>query len=334
MLSNPKISIVIPVYNGSNFLAEAIESAISQTYNNIEVIVVNDGSNDDQATQKVALKYKDRIKYYEKKNGGVASALNLGLSKMQGEYFCWLSHDDVFDREKTEIQLAYMQERNLSFTYGDYRFIDQEGRLIKDMEAPYYDRLEAMKMLLINGYIHGCSIMVKRELFNKTGLFNEDYKHTQDTDMWFRMSMILELKRIPRVLLSSRIHDNQTSKLYTAERRAEMFNFYEIALQNQILQDYLFRNEIDISSSDNEAFKKSALLSWMGDKLMYINKNYSWAIHFYRQSIETSSKNRFNKNYKLLRSRILSIVIEKGLNNVKDFLRSFSFVANILSKIR
>lgn len=97
---NPLVSIVIPVYNGANYMREAIDSAINQTYDNIEIIVVNDGSTDNGETERIALSYGDKIKYYKKENGGCASALNYGISKMQGEWFSWLSHDDVYYPEK------------------------------------------------------------------------------------------------------------------------------------------------------------------------------------------------------------------------------------------
>lgn len=96
----PLVSIIIPVYNGSNYLEESINSALAQTYRNIEVIVVNDGSTDGGATERIALSYGDRIRYFYKENGGVSTALNLGLEKMKGEWFSWLSHDDLYLPEK------------------------------------------------------------------------------------------------------------------------------------------------------------------------------------------------------------------------------------------
>ncbi len=82
MSFNPNVSIVIPVYNGANFLAEAIDSALMQSYNNIEVIVVNDGSCDDGKTEAIANSYGNRIRYFHKENGGVATALNLGIHEI------------------------------------------------------------------------------------------------------------------------------------------------------------------------------------------------------------------------------------------------------------
>lgn len=98
----PKVTIVIPAYNAANYLAEAVESAINQTYENIEIIVVNDGSNDNGATADVAKKYRNSIRYIEKGNGGSSSALNCGILNMTGEWFSWLSHDDLYCPDKVE----------------------------------------------------------------------------------------------------------------------------------------------------------------------------------------------------------------------------------------
>ena len=102
----PLVSIVIPVFRGEPYLREAIDSCLSQTYPNIEIIVVNDGSDDDGRTDAIARSYGDKIRYYAKENGGVSSALNFGISQMRGEWFSWLSHDDVFLPDKTEKQVS------------------------------------------------------------------------------------------------------------------------------------------------------------------------------------------------------------------------------------
>ena len=107
---NPLVSIIIPVYNGSNFMREAIDSALAQTYNNIEIIVINDGSCDEGKTRDIALSYGERIRYFEKENGGVSSALNLGLREMRGAYFSWLSHDDWYLPEKVEMEIEALRK--------------------------------------------------------------------------------------------------------------------------------------------------------------------------------------------------------------------------------
>ncbi len=105
---NPLVSIVIPVYNGANLLEEAIKSALNQTHKNIEVIVINDGSNDNNKTEEIALSFKKKIKYFKKVNGGVSSALNLGIRKMKGQYLSWLSHDDLYHKDKIKKQVDFL----------------------------------------------------------------------------------------------------------------------------------------------------------------------------------------------------------------------------------
>ena len=124
----PLVSIIIPVYNGANYLREAIESALGQTYGNCEVLVINDGSNDHGETEREALKFGDRIRYFKKENGGVASALNFGIRKMQGEYFSWLSHDDVYSPQKIEKQLeAVLQSGNpAALVQAEYEFYNED----------------------------------------------------------------------------------------------------------------------------------------------------------------------------------------------------------------
>ena len=97
-----KVYIIIPVYNGSNYVAQAIESAINQTYKNIEIIIINDGSNDEGKTKAAVEPFlsDSRVQYIEKENGGVSSVLNLGLSLMKGDFFCWLS---FFKKERVKL---------------------------------------------------------------------------------------------------------------------------------------------------------------------------------------------------------------------------------------
>ena len=119
----PLVSIVIPVYNGANYLSLAIHSALAQTYRNIEILVVNDGSDDNGATARIARLYGDRIRYFEKKNGGVASALNLAIGEAKGLFISWLSHDDLYTSDKIERQIAHLTEQpepNRCVIYGDY----------------------------------------------------------------------------------------------------------------------------------------------------------------------------------------------------------------------
>ena len=157
----PNISIVIPAYNASNYLAEAIDSALAQTYPNVEIIVVNDGSRDDGATERVALSYGNRIRYFCKENGGSSSAINMGIANMTGEWFSWLSHDDLYVPEKLEKQVAYINglgvdrealPKHIFFSASD--LIDGTGNTIrKTSREQAMNSAEKIQNMSNNGYL-------------------------------------------------------------------------------------------------------------------------------------------------------------------------------------
>ena len=214
---NPLVSIVIPVYNGANYLACAIESALSQTYAYCETIVVNDGSTDGGDTERIALSFGDRIRYFSKENGGVASALNVGIKQMRGEYFCWLSHDDYYLPDKVLHELQTIPEQYPdTLIFSDYIYYDTitGHRLAVVMEKGYTQRQLAVPLFpVMFQLIHGCATMIHRSHFDRVGLFDEAQPSTQDYDMWFRAFRNTRTKHCAFCDMVSRIHPqagNQT----------------------------------------------------------------------------------------------------------------------------
>ena len=213
-MSTPLVSIIIPVYNGSNYLSQAIDSALAQTYKNIEIIVVNDGSKDEGATEKIALSYGDKIKYYAKENGGVSSALNYGIEKMSGEYFSWLSHDDIYLPEKIEAQVNKVRtEKDIILCYGG--LMDKDGKAIpyrvKTLQGNYSG--QQMFNKFIKGYgLNGLGFLIPRECFIQVGKFDESMRYLQDLDLWLQM-MWLDYRFICHKdqLVVSRIHREQVT---------------------------------------------------------------------------------------------------------------------------
>lgn len=207
---SPCVSIIIPVYNGSNYLAQAIDSALAQTYPNCEVIVVNDGSNDNGQTERIALSYGDRIRYLSKTNGGVASALNLGLSQMRGSLFSWLSHDDLYEPRKIESQCSVVlaSARNDVIVYSDYRIFSDDGRRsnirLQDT-VPEGFRYRLARLSNING----CTLLIPAQVLRAAGGFNEDLRTTQDYDLWFKLARWHPFVHVPEVLVASRFHWQQ-----------------------------------------------------------------------------------------------------------------------------
>lgn len=214
---HPLVSIVIPVYNGADYLAEAIESALAQTYDRIEIIVVDDGSCDDGATRRIAHAYGTRIRYIHQENGGCGAALNTGIAAMHGDYFSWLSHDDLYPADKVALQVGRLTEREdrTTMLFGNYELIDSRGSSLQRMrieDLGTRTQLDTPLYALTHGCIHGCTLLVARQLFGRHGMFNASLKATQDYDLWFRMMRDTPVCFMPECLTLSRVHERQGSK--------------------------------------------------------------------------------------------------------------------------
>jgi len=248
---NPFVSIVIPVYNGSNYLAEAIDSAISQTYKNIEIIVVNDGSNDQGKTEKIALSYGNKIRYFSKENGGSSSALNYGIRHMLGEWFSWLSHDDLYYPDKVQNEIEFLTQIvddvydvSNHVVFCGAELIRGDGSILR--KANLYQlkkKSEMLKMMKSNEMLiarqmsdynfHGCGCLIHKSVFDKIGMFDEKLRLLNDIDMWFRIySSDYRLELVPRVLVKGRVHAKQIStSIGYSYHNSEQDMFWDRTLQ-------------------------------------------------------------------------------------------------------
>ena len=218
---HPKVSIIIPVYNGANYLADAIESAFEQTYDNIEVIVVNDGSTDDGATERVAQRFGECIRYISKPNGGVATALNRGIAEMTGDYFSWLSHDDLYEPSKIAVQvdaLVGMSDPRQCVLYSDWVAFTDDPQSTWPGAAvfPHVEPKDFRRFITTQNILHGCTLLIPQRAFEEHGGFNPELRTTQDYDLWFRMASTLRFVHQPVTLVKARSHPEQGS-LHLAE---------------------------------------------------------------------------------------------------------------------
>ncbi|MCR8868162.1 glycosyltransferase family 2 protein [Peribacillus frigoritolerans] len=197
------VSIIVPFYN-CPYIDQALESLVNQTYKHIEIIVVNDGST--QYKDKI-VPYLDKIKYIEKKNGGTASALNMGIKNATGNYICWLSSDDIFYPEKTEVQLDFMQRNRALFSYTSYHCINEKSEIITaNLGINPPNRLELIKAMSRRNIINGCSVMIHRKVFNLLGVFDEKLPYTHDYELWLRVVQKFDIHFVPQPLLLYRVH--------------------------------------------------------------------------------------------------------------------------------
>jgi glycosyltransferase involved in cell wall biosynthesis len=240
---HPLVSIVIPVYNGANFLEQAIKSALAQTYGNIEVVVVNDGSTDGGATEKVARAFGDRIRYFSKSNGGCASALNVAIREARGSYISWLSHDDLYVEEKIEKQiefLALQSDAGSCIVYGDYSPFSGPKPLARRPSSAMPATLpENFRFFLTTqNILHGCSLIIPKLALERHGLFDETLKTVLDFDLWFKLATTERFLYLPGIVVYARAHADQDTnrkrEIHMKEANELLARFVEELSEDEI----------------------------------------------------------------------------------------------------
>lgn len=214
----PKVSIIMPVYNGEKYINQALSCALNQTYSNIEIIAVNDGSTDN--TDEILCSYGDKITYINKENGGVSSALNAGIKEMTGEYFAWLSHDDLIDSDHIQNLVEYLRHHRGErvIPYSAFKLIDESGKLLVEHTVnarlnmfDYKISVTDKYAPLLFGEINGGSVLIPKEAFEKVGMFDENRRITQERDMWSRLIKAYRFVCVPYDTAAIRIHSDQVS---------------------------------------------------------------------------------------------------------------------------
>ncbi|WP_153979824.1 glycosyltransferase [Paenibacillus xylanilyticus] len=214
----PKVSIVIPFYNCA-YIEQAVHSALNQTYPHIEVIVVDDGST--KHVEKLE-PFMDRITYVRKENGGTATALNEGIKRASGDYFVWLSSDDVMLLDRVEKQLEFMLKVKASFCHGAYHYVNENSEWMDTVQPEVGSRLEMLQVLLEGCPINGCTVMLEMDAFRKFGLFDTEFRYTHDYEMWLRLFPVYELFYFNEPLMCYRVHDSMGTKKHFEALKAEM----------------------------------------------------------------------------------------------------------------
>jgi|WetSurMetagenome_2_1015567.scaffolds.fasta_scaffold51825_3 glycosyltransferase involved in cell wall biosynthesis len=189
---NDLVSVVIPVYNCERFVAEAIESVLCQTYRPLEIIVVDDGSND--SSLKIIEKYNNHVEIVSQQNSGVSVARNKGIHQAKGEYIAFLDGDDVWLPNKIEKQIEVLKRYDeviLVSSLGDC--INENGNQ-SNFEPKYQmknfnEPADLSHELLMNGNpVWTSSVVVRKEVLMNTDLFDAQQRRSQDYDMWIRLS--------------------------------------------------------------------------------------------------------------------------------------------------
>lgn len=188
-----KITVIIPTYNLANYLCEAIDSVLNQTFKDFEIIVIDDGSTD--STKAKTDKYNNTIKYFYQKNSGVSVARNKGLKESRGEYIAFLDADDMWLPKKLENSLAFLENGNFDWICTGRSTLTKEGHMVGrniKPESEIFDdkgRINKLEIGLFNlnySLAITSTVVIKRKCIETCGLFDVTLKQCEDLDLLLR----------------------------------------------------------------------------------------------------------------------------------------------------
>jgi len=241
---NSLVSIVITTHNRAELVVKTIESVLSQTYQNIEVIVVDNESSDD--TRRRLYQFGDRIKYFHKKNEGACSARNFGINQSQGEYIGLLDSDDTYLPDKIECSVKYLDENpDVALVHTAAYFTDIDGCIVSKYshsDSRYIGQV--LNRLLVKNFICNSTVVLRKTCLQKSGLFDEDIFSPADWDLWIRLSEHFEVGFIDQPLTKYRASDNYILKNLEKSQEEE----------SKVLKKYFYRHNEDAGVTRKKAF--------------------------------------------------------------------------------
>jgi glycosyltransferase involved in cell wall biosynthesis len=203
-----KVSVVIPVYNAEAYLEQTLESVFAQTYPNIEIVIVDDGSKDGS----IALleKYADRVRLVRQANSGAAAARNHGVQEASGVWIAFLDADDIWAPDKIEHQLRVCG--NYAWSHTDSIFLGgvNDGR--KDSGFTKKHQGQVLREVMCENFIGTSTLMIRREIFLNSGGFDESFRSIHDWELWTRLASKHALGYVDAPLLTYRVHSVSVSR--------------------------------------------------------------------------------------------------------------------------
>lgn len=209
-MNNPLLSVVIPFYNRVDWLCEAIESVLNQTYDNLEIIVVNDGSPEDVSD--FLERYGDKIIYRYKENGGAATARNLAMEIATGEYIAFLDSDDIWLPEKTEKQIAFMRRSGTLWSHTGFFYWIPETNRIRSAKNKYnYDNV--YEKIYISVRIATPSVIINKKILEEHPEINFpiEYRKAQDVKFFHALSRYYPLGLLQEPLVKVRMRGDNSN---------------------------------------------------------------------------------------------------------------------------
>jgi len=232
----PRVSVVIPVFNGENYLAQAIESALSQDGVTLEILVVDDASTD--RTPQIAQRYGARVNYVRlNKQSTSLATTNRGIVLARGDYVSVLHHDDFYLRGKLRRHVELMDSHpEIGLSYSAQRYVDPKGSTLGALHSPvrradYVDPGPGeLRHLIVQNYINFCNAVVRRTAYDLVGLFNEPLWISSEWEMWVRLASHFAVGYIDDPLVCYRLHRQAQTVSGTSDTLAFQRQLHSVAL--------------------------------------------------------------------------------------------------------
>lgn len=253
---NPLVSVIIPAYNAENFITKTLNSVLSQTYKNIEVLVVDDGSQDRTTEIVEAFAQKDnRIIFLKQANAGVAAARNLAIQKSSGEYIAPIDADDIWDITKIEKQLKLMlkSQPSVGLVYARSVFIDEQGSIF----GKYYNADDIFETQLVEGEVYrvlfysnflanASAALIRRACFEKVGYYNcklreQNAQGAEDWDMHLRIAECYQFRVVPEFLIGYRQVVTSMSANYKTMEKSYSLVVADVKKRNSDIPNFIYR---------------------------------------------------------------------------------------------
>jgi glycosyltransferase involved in cell wall biosynthesis len=311
---SPLVSVVVPVFNGGKYLPAALKSLTRQTYQNIEIFVIDDGSEDSSVVEQIVEEIGDkRIQLIKKKNGGVSTVLNLAIEMSNGKYFTWLSHDDLFlpNKIKVQVEALELKMNPKLIHYTSYRKIDERNRIIHtaNLSAEIAKSVSPLGPVE-RGILYGCTAMFDLNFMKSVGRFDENLRYVQDYDYWLKLvDANAEFELLDEPLVDLRIHSEQTGK--TNDTYNENFFLWEKIANKWV--DYCEDNYDDKNNLLYlKEFKNFVIQNKVEGALPILNQFMGKILSKYKLTVIVPTRGRIH-----LIQRCIKSILDQNLTNLQ-----------------
>lgn len=210
-MQNPRVSVIMSVYNGEKYIREAIDSIMNQTFKDFEFLIIDDGSTD--SSPEIVRSYCDpRIRLFKQENAGLTKSLNRGLNLANGKYIARQDADDISLPLRFEKQIEFLDKHpDVVLSSSNIEFIDDRGKSLGISNRAVDPELIAWYLLFYNHIGGHSQVMFKRKSVMDLGGYSEDFCYSQDYELWLRLAKSNKIVILPDVLVKWRKHDDNIS---------------------------------------------------------------------------------------------------------------------------